>query len=208
MNHYYVEKVEDTMESIEGQRFSPIFGDYALIEDYPWGGGYWPDARANVQWDETGLWVTMCAKEETISAHEVRFGGAVCRDSCLEFFVNPCPSVQKKYINIEINPRGTMHIGVGEDRHDRYVLEEMPEDLELSVSGHHDGWWAVRYHLTDALMTKLCGAAPEKVMRGNFYTCDETIHPHFGTWSPVVSPMPDFHRPECFGVLERKEQED
>ena len=45
MNHYYVEKVEDTMESIEGQRFSPIFGDYALIEDYPWGGGYWPRQR-------------------------------------------------------------------------------------------------------------------------------------------------------------------
>jgi len=78
----------------------------------------------------------------------------------------------------------------------------MPDDMHLSVSGHHDNWWAVRYHISNSLMEKLCGHAPEKVMAGNFYTCDETIHPHFGTWSPVKAMMPDFHRPEYFGRLE------
>lgn len=202
MNTYRVLKVKETPGDISGRRFSPVYGEYAFIDDYPWGGYYAPDARANVEWDENGLWVTMCAKEETISAHETTFGGAVCRDSCLEFFVNPCPSAQKKYINIEINPRGTMHIGVGEGREGRYVLAEMPEGMHLSVSGHHDNWWAVRYYISNSLMEKLTGHAPEKVMAGNFYTCDETIHPHFGTWSPVKAMMPDFHRPEYFGRLE------
>ena len=38
-------------------------------------------------------------------------------------------------------------------------------------------------------------------MRGNFYKCDESVHPHFGVWNPVATPQPDFHRPECFGIL-------
>ncbi|MGI6239399.1 MAG: carbohydrate-binding family 9-like protein, partial [Christensenellales bacterium] len=36
----------------------------------------------------------------------------------------------------------------------------------------------------------------------NFYTCDESIHPHFGVWNHVAAAQPDFHRPECFGRLE------
>jgi hypothetical protein len=202
MNTYRVLKVKGVPGDISGRRFSPVYGEYAFIDDYPWGGYYAPDARANVEWDNGGLWVTMCAKEETISAHETQFGGAVCRDSCLEFFVNPCPDIQDKYINIEVNPRGTMHIGVGAGRHDRRVLEAMPEDMRLSVSGHHDSWWAVRYYLSNRLMRELLGEESGKVMAGNFYTCDETVHPHFGTWNPVNAPMPDFHRPEYFGRLE------
>jgi len=202
MNTYRVSRVKEEMTSISGKKFTPVHGDFAFIGDYPWGGGYFPDARANVQWDDEGLWVTMCARESVISAHETRFGGPVCKDSCLEFFVNPCPGKQDKYINFEINPRGTMHIGVGEGRHGRTVLTEMPADMELSVAKRENDWWAVRYHVTNRLIKELTGFDMEKQMRGNFYKCDESVHPHFGTWSPVVSVSPDFHRPECFGHLE------
>ena len=40
------------------------------------------------------------------------------------------------------------------------------------------------------------------IVKGNFYKCDETIHPHFGTWNRVIAPQPDFHRPECFGEMQ------
>lgn len=202
MNTYRVLRVKEAMTSLAGQKFSPVYGDFASIEDYPWGGSYFPDARFNVQWDEDGLWVTMCAREDVISAHETRFGGPVCRDSCLEFFVNPCPEAQDNYINFEINPRGTMHIGVGAGREGRRVLTEMPADMELSVAKRENGWWAVRYRVTRRLIKELIGHAPEKKMRANFYKCDESVHPHFGAWSPVTSVRPDFHRPECFGSLE------
>lgn len=202
MNTYRVLGVKEALTSLAGKRFSPVYGDFGIIGDYPWGGSYFPDARFNVQWDEEGLWVTMCAKEAVISAHETRFGGPVCRDSCLEFFVNPCPEAQDKYINFEINPRGTMHIGVGAGREGRQVLAEMPGDMELSLAKREDDWWAVRYRVTGRLMEELTGHAPERKMRANFYKCDESVHPHFGTWNPVVSVRPDFHRPECFGYLE------
>ncbi|MCK7480493.1 MAG: carbohydrate-binding family 9-like protein [Candidatus Moduliflexus flocculans] len=36
----------------------------------------------------------------------------------------------------------------------------------------------------------------------NFYKCgDETEFPHYGAWSPVETPAPDFHRPEFFGEI-------
>ena len=46
------------------------------------------------------------------------------------------------------------------------------------------------------------GLKPGVKLRGNFYNCDESIHPHFGTWNPVVAAQPDFHRPECFGDMQ------
>lgn len=201
MNTYRVSEVKDTVKSIAGEGFKPVQGDFAAITDYPWGGGYFPDARFCVEWDEGGLWVTMCAKEPVISAHETRIGGDVCKDSCLEFFVNPCPEKQENYINFEINPRGTMHIGVGKDRYGRKVLTELPEDIELSIAKRVDDWWAVRYRVTNRLIEELTGFGPEKKMRANFYKCGGKV-PHYGTWSPVVSVKPDFHRPECFGYLE------
>jgi hypothetical protein len=42
---------------------------------------------------------------------------------------------------------------------------------------------------------------PEKIM-GNFYKCaDDTAFKHYLSWNPILTPNPDFHRPEFFGEL-------
>ena len=42
---------------------------------------------------------------------------------------------------------------------------------------------------------------PEKIL-GNFYKCaDETMNPHFVSWSPIDLPEPNFHCPEFFGNI-------
>ncbi len=39
-------------------------------------------------------------------------------------------------------------------------------------------------------------------LRANFYCCgDLTPRPCYAAWSPVLTPAPDFHRPEFFGTL-------
>jgi hypothetical protein len=39
--------------------------------------------------------------------------------------------------------------------------------------------------------------------RANFFKCaDKTSHPHWLTWNQVVNPVPKFHMPEYFGILE------
>ncbi len=201
MNIYRIESVKET-DSLSGSFFEPGGGNWAMIAQYPWGGAYRPEARARVETSGEALVVTLCAREESIHAAQTRFGGAVCIDSCLEFFVNPCPAAGDAYINIEGNPRGTLHIGIGLGRANRRVLEVMPEGMNLSVSKHAGSWWALRYYLPFALLQKWTGHPCEAHMAANFYTCDESIHPHFGTWSPVKAPQPDFHRPECFGRLD------
>ena len=158
-------------------------------------------AQAKLCRDDNSLWVRMEAVESPIRATLTGKLDQVCDDSCLEFFVNPCPEAQDKYVNFEINPRGTMHIGVGAERNDRRVLAEMPADMGLSLAKRENDWWAVRYRVTNRLIEELTGHAPEKKMRANFYKCDESIHPHFGSWNPIVHFQPDFHRPEWFGDL-------
>ena len=94
-------------------------------------------------------------------------------------------------------------IALGAGRGDRVPLTECPPGMEIQASRHAGGWWAVRYRVPFALIVSLYGRAPEVpgTLRGNFYCCDETLRPHFGSWSPIEAPRPDFHRPECFGTL-------
>ena len=202
MSAYTVRSWTKAVPDLNGRSFSPETEPfcalpYAEIKLYPWDeSGYCPEARAYAAHCEQGLIVLMCAEEETIIAAETRFGGAVCRDSCLEFFFNPRPSRQSEYINIETNCAGTMHIGFGSGRENRRVLTEIPDGLIVSRSEHNGAWWAVCYLLPCSLTGEF-----EKEFRANFYTCDETMHEHYGTWNPVIAGHPDFHRPECFGIL-------
>ena len=210
MSEYILRRLTAPLPELAGRAFDPDACaalrslDRADIAFYPWDeSGYRPEARAYAGWDDAGLQVLLCAKEETIQARETRVGGPVCVDSCLEFFLMPFPDADDRYLNIEVNPAGTAHIGLGAGRAPRRVWSELPEGLALSTSRHAGGWWAVRYALPMAFLREIYGRtlAPGATMRGNFYTCDEQLHPHFGAWNPVVTPRPDFHRPEYFGAL-------
>ena len=210
MPEYRIHTLSAPLPALTGVAFDPDACaalkelEKATICSYPWDeSGYRPEARAYVGWRGGDLEALLCAQEETIQAEERRTGGAVCVDSCLEFFLMPFPEADDNYLNVEVNPLGTMHLGLGAGRAPRRVWAELPEGLALSVSRHAGGWWAVRYTLPGAFFREVFGRElkPGAVLRGNFYTCDESIHPHFGSWNPVTTPQPDFHRPECFGTL-------
>lgn len=207
MNSYTVHRWTGARPELDGRIFSPDNEPFcalecAKIENYPWAShGYCPEARAYVGRTDEGLLVLMCARETEISAQETEFGGAVYRDSCLEFFLAARPAVRSEYINFEVNANGVAHIAVGAGRANRELLRALPEGMRISHSRHAGEWWAVCYNIPDALICEMLGGAPEREMCANFYKCDESIHPHFGTWNPVTAPKPDFHRPECFGRL-------
>lgn len=210
MKCYEILPLGNEFPELTGNVFDPEMEDFceetpfAPIDSYVWttGSGYTPEARAYVRWSPAGLHVLMCALEREIIAQAKNFNDAVCRDSCLEFFLQPLMD-DPRYLNIEVNAAGVAHIGLGEERHGRTRLPALPEGMNICASRHRGGWWAVSYIVPTELIRSLYGRvpAPGDTMRGNFYTCDETIHPHFGTWSPVVHFQPDFHRPEWFGEL-------
>ena len=177
-------------------------GACAAIDRYAWGGDYRPEARAWLRADDAALRVLLCADEPKVSARVREFGGSVWTDSCLEFFLRPFED-DARYLNIEVNAAGAALIGLGAGRAGRRVLTACPEGMDIRASRHDGGWWAVAYSLPYALIGRLFDRPfrPEGAAWGNFYCCDESIHPHFGSWNPIDAPAPDFHRPECFGKL-------
>ncbi len=205
---YHVKKISGGCMQLDGV-FTPenITGEYAelneiSVDQYVWvDEGYHPETHARVGWNEQGLHVLMYANEPTIRAQCTEIGGKVCVDSCMEFFFMPFPETDKRYFNAEMNPLGTLHLGLGEGRPNRVKLKgELPEGFEIHTSVHDGAWWAISYTIPMSHIESVFGKSLESgsTMLGNFYCCDETIHPHFGTWSRVTAPDADFHRPEYF----------
>ena len=207
MLEYIIRPATAPLPELAGKGFDPAGepfcrGEYAPIDRYAWGGEYRPEARSYLAWDRSGLDVLLCAREETVSARVRDFGGAVWTDSCLEFFFRPFGD-DERYVNIEVNAAGAALIALGPDRERREALTACPAGMDIRASAHAGGWWAVAYAVPFALIGKLFGRRfePRGAFCGNFYKCDESLHPHFGSWSPIEAPQPDFHRPECFGRL-------
>lgn len=204
---YSIRKWSGARPEIDGKVFDPAQEpfcalEYARVDSYVWDpDGYCPEARAYVARTDEGLLVLMCAREEKTYAVETHIGGDVYRDSCLEFFLMGRPSCNEDYINFEVNVNGVPHIGLGAGRPNRRVLKEIPAGMRISHSVHAGQWWAVCYNIPDAFIREMLGGELEETVRANFYKCDESIHPHFGSWNPVRSAEPDFHRPESFGLL-------
>lgn len=182
----------------------------AVICEYNWGGAYRPEAHARVGYAEDGFSVLLSAREDTIASVETRIGGMVWKDSCLEFFFMPLPNEDARYLNIEVNSMGVPHIGLGDGRHGRKVWQELPEGMRIWAGGQQKGWWAVAYFIPASLIESIFGRmpGPGSVMRANFYSCDDLVHPHYGTWNPISADKPDFHRPECFGEILLKPSEE
>lgn len=209
MREYTIVRRDMPLPDLFGMNFEPENEDfcegieYAPIDSYVWDAtGYRPDARAYLSYDDEALHVLMCACEETVQAEVKEFNGPVYQDSCLEFFFKPFED-DDRYLNIEINPLGTALVGFGASRFDRKVLAEQPDEMNICASRHRGGWWAVGFDLPVEFIRDVYGKTPRPgdTMYGNFYKCDESIHPHFGSWAPIVNFRPDFHLPQWFGKL-------
>ena len=210
MKKYSVLPTTLPVPELTGRVFNPETEEYckavpfAAIENYAWDeSGYKPEARAYVTWNDEGLQVLLCAKEPEICVKATEYNGEVYKDSCLEFFLQPFQN-DPRYLNFETNAGAVQLVGFGAQRKTRMRLPEKPEGMNAQCSRHEGEWWAVRYTVPNALLMARYGRIPKAgdVMLGNFYKCEESDHMHFGTWSPIVAPKPDFHRPECFAELE------
>jgi hypothetical protein len=142
----------------------------------------------------------------------------VCRDSCVEFFVQPVAG--KGYFNFETNCGGTMRVHYVEDW--RRIGEELarstplsPADLALitiDASMPKFVWpeitdstkWSIDLHIPLAVMTPYVGpigALAGQSFRANFFKCaDRSSHPHWASWAPIGDEL-NFHQPRYFGAL-------
>ncbi len=173
---------------------------------------YRPSVEARLCRSPSFLNVRFRVGEERVRVRFTKFQDPVYKDSCVEFFVDMFPEKRLGYVNFETNAAGTLLAAFGPDRSRRTPL--WPEDLagfeaSASVPGPVDGEhgapaWTLEYRVPVSLFARLYGGdiRPGHRAAGNFYKCgDETEVAHYGAWSPVETPSPDFHRPEFFGEL-------
>jgi len=226
-----------TATTVTGQthtvpRIGAAPADPRAWDDQPWASvqpvtvGWWaqrstdhqPLTQAKVAYDADGLTVVFRVVDDrdTLCRH-TDHQTSVCRDSCVEFFVQPDP--QRGYFNFELNMGGAMLVWYINDFPADRVELAWPWIERCGITTTHPGArtlsdqviaWGAAYHvpfdLLEAYMGPLAQCHPEAgvkpAWRANFFKCaDASPSNHWGAWSPVTRERLSFHAPECFGTL-------
>lgn len=171
------------------------------IDLYPWANGsYTPHVEFRLLHDSEALYVRFDVWESNIRATYTCPNDPVCRDSCVEFFFHPQED-DPRYLSFEVNPLGTMLIGLSTSGQD---LQYLTEDRELFCiqARQKQDFWQVAYRIPFSFIRRyFSGIGP--VMGGNFMKCaDRSVTPHHGCWNLIETPIPMFHVPQFFGEIE------
>lgn len=175
------------------------------VDHVMWTPDFGISMTARIAYDETAIYVYQRCVEKNIRAELTGLLAHVCEDSCMEFFLSPCPA-DGRYLNFEVNPNGCLHLGFGHGRQDsmRLLPKKADERFGITTARTADGW-ELTYRIP---LEFLRCFYPElklesgKQMTANCYKCgDHTENPHFLAWNPPTSETPDFHRPQDFGLL-------
>jgi len=166
---------------------------------------YKPSVKLMLAHTSESILVRFDVCEDNAKAVTTESNGPVWEDSCVEFFVKVPGDTH--YFNFETNCIG---VGLAARRTGRsdashFSEEQMSRIIHRSslplqpIDQHGDCKWSIELEVPfSSLGIEAC---PE-YLEANFYKCgDKTEKTHFLSWNPVLTPTPDFHRPEYFGRL-------
>ena len=179
----------------------------AHIDQYAWSQDYMPSADAQlIMLQGYGFVLRMTCREKDPRAIYTDYNQPVYTDSCLEFFA-AWDSSQDKYLNMEMNAKGTLLSCVGKDRYERVPVLDVCGELPVVQGFANEDEWGILAQIPFSVIRGVYGIGEDTFVtgytfKGNFYKCgDETAIAHYGSWSRVGTQAPDFHRPEYFGEL-------
>lgn len=171
---------------------------------------YKPKVDFRIAYYQDQIWLKYYIIEENIMAKETNVNGSVYKDSCVEFFISP--DRNDVYYNFEFNCIGTPHVGYGEVGTKRTLLD--PEILKLisiksslgnkpfeeKTGGH-------QWEMMIIIPIECLAFNKDLTLKGlkanaNFYKCgDDTATPHYITWNPINTEIPNYHQPKYFGEI-------
>jgi hypothetical protein len=177
---------------------------------------HFPTAEVKIIYDTKSISVMFQVEDRYVRATAAAHQDDVYNDSCVEFFFTPNTDVSKGYFNLEMNCGGTMLFHFQrQPRRERLVIPEsdcraiqVRHSLPRIVNPEIDEpvTWSVAYKIPINLLARYCpviSPTPQAAWRVNFYKCaDATTQPHWLTWAPIDLPVPDFHQPQSFGILQ------
>jgi hypothetical protein len=174
-----------------------------------------PRTTARLMSDKKGFHLFFRVEDRHVIARCTRYQDQVCRDSCVEFFVEP-PG-KRGYFNFEFNAAGTLllfHIQDPQYVNGRFnISKAVPRKLIRDMRIHATFKapvktevpgpvvWFLQAFIPFSVFEETIGpvsTAPGATWRGNFYKCGSD-YPHYACWSPVG--LLNFHQPQHFGTL-------
>ena len=178
-----------------------------------------PRTMVKILYDRDNLYLHYTVKDRYVYAVHTNYQDPVCRDSCVEFFVQPRNDCG--YFNFEVNCIGTLLLHYQESAAGGFGQKELKENIPFDkgesveietsikkpVTGEicDDIEWRAAMRIPVKLMEDYVGSlAPLRgsAWRANFYKCgDNTSHPHWISWSPMPPGKPNFHIPSAFGEI-------
>ena len=188
------------------------------VDSYPWfKSGQKEATKAHMLYDESAIYVQFLCDDKHIYADHTEVNSSVCQDSCVEFFAQPIPQVDKRYFNLEINCCGNFLLGWGkniEEISGNFVDPELSTahlKIAASVPGPtkqespEDDGWSVAVEIPFELLSQLSGRQIQPtrgtIWRANFYRCGGRTNQQYACWNHIGTPVPDYHQPEFFGEL-------
>ncbi len=218
---YHVHKTH-TPPSLDAPWDAPVWqqAETAQITYFhPLSSNHHPETAVRLLYDQENLYVDFRVRDRYVRAIQTDYQSPVCRDACVELFIQPRPD--RGYFNLEINCIGTMlfsyvtdptRLPGGEIAGVQKIPAEkaasiqvfstlkgpVPEEIEEPVE------WRLAYAVPFPLFAvgETILRAPEgETWRGNFYKCaEDNSHPHWGSWAPI-GPVLNFHVPEYFAAI-------
>jgi hypothetical protein len=146
--------------------------------------------------DDSDVWATHTQRDAPLWEEEV-----------VEIFLAPGGGVPVRYIELQVNPLGTVFdakVSNPDGRRDTMNVDAVwnAEGLESRVVRPAAGGWRVDIALP---WRDVCDGEPPPEWRANFFRIERPRGgvPEFSCWSPTFVDPPDFHRPSAFGRLVR-----
>lgn len=186
------------------------------IDRFPWHKGGWtPCTEFKLQYTQDYIYVIFQVQDQYVRCINTEYGSGVCNDACVEFFFQPAPEKSSLYFNIETNCGGTMLFNSQTGRlentltipQEQASLLEVAASMPLTVDPEipEPLVWTLEYRVPLSVLEKhaeVVRPAPGVAWRANFFKCAvNNSHVHYGCWSPVGTPRPDYHQPQYFGTL-------
>lgn len=185
----------------------PLHINHYLWED----NGYKPEVEVRLYYTAEHLFVQFRTYETNPTITYYQMNEDVFKDSCVEFFVQPSPDMDERYLNFETNAAGTLLLGLGAGRKRNRLTNVDPSLFDIqTTTGLQDAdtgkvYWKLEYAIPFAFVKQHFPDFEAKKgakLRANFYKCGEDVpEPHFGCWNLIESDQPDFHVSQFFGHL-------
>ncbi len=206
--NYLVKRIQNATEIETCERFE--------IATFLWNSKQNPKTYGWLGYIEgVGFYAKMVCEESNPRRVYTNDKDPVYKDSTVEVFLaflkeNETLSNDCMYTNFEFNSNAALLASYGEGRYGREFLSDEHYAMTNCKTAIHEDYWTAEVTIPETFLYSICdfdAVKAGKTFYCNFYKISETDDIlHFGAYSPIDTPGPNFHVPVCFAeaTIERK----